>query len=229
MFLKSWLLRLRIFRHKVFLSHRSWPEWTVGVFERVEVMKALRYLVPVLAAFCITPAAYSQQNYPTKPIKVFVGYSPGGAVDVVARTVGQKLSTSLGQAVIVENKPGAGTNIAVRALIDSAPDGYTLMVSANALAANPSLYQPAPFDPERDVAPIAQIGRVPVVIATSANSELTTIDKLIAAAKANPGKVNFASPGNGQRHIWQWNSSHAQLASVCNTSPIAEARQPSLM
>lgn len=137
------------------------------------------------------------QTFPTKPIKVFVGYSPGGAVDIVARTVGQKLSSGIGQPVIVENKPGAGTNIAVRALIDSPPDGYTLMLSANALAANASLYQPPPFDPEKDVLPVAQVGRVPVVIATSAGSPYANLGAMVAAAKASPGKFYFASPGNG--------------------------------
>lgn len=159
-------------------------------------MNAIRILMSVCAALCVAPAVHAQ-TYPAKPIKVIVGYAPGGAVDIVARTVGQKISTTLGQPVIVENKPGAGTNIAVRALIDSPADGYTLMVSANALAANPALYQPAPFDPDRDVTPISLIGRVPVVIATSANSEFNSLAKLVSAAKAKPGGISFASPGNG--------------------------------
>ena len=162
-------------------------------------MKTNRLLASVCAALSIValvPLAQAQ-SYPTKPIKVYVGYAPGGAVDIVARTVGQKISTGLGQPIIVENKPGAGTNIAVRALIDSPPDGHTLMVSANALAANPALYQPSPFDPERDIEPISLIGRVPVVIATSATSEFDSLAKLVAAAKAKPGKISFASPGNG--------------------------------
>ncbi|MDR1708493.1 MAG: tripartite tricarboxylate transporter substrate binding protein [Candidatus Accumulibacter sp.] len=159
-------------------------------------MKAIRLITALVAAVSISPLA-SAQDYPTKPIKVYVGYTPGGAVDIVARTVGQKVSEGLGQPIVVENKPGAGTNIAVRALIDSPPDGYTLMVSANALTANPALYQPAPFDPERDVAPISLIGRVPCVIATSANSEFTNLAKLIEIAKNKPGGISFASPGNG--------------------------------
>jgi tripartite-type tricarboxylate transporter receptor subunit TctC len=159
-------------------------------------MKAIRLLAALIAAVSISPLV-SAQNYPTKPIKVYVGYTPGGAVDIVARTVGQKVSEGIGQPIVVENKPGAGTNIAVRALIDSPPDGYTLMVSANALTANPSLYQPSPFDPERDIAPISLIGRVPVVIATSANSEFTDLAKLISIAKGKPGGISFATPGNG--------------------------------
>lgn len=161
--------------------------------------KTMQIVRPMLAACVLALAAPPAvaQTYPAKPIKVLVGYSPGGAVDIVARTVGQKLSSAIGQPIVVENKPGAGTNIAVQTLIESPPDGYTLMLSANALAANPSLYQPAPFDPEKDVAPVAQVGRVPVVIATSAGSPYATLQALVAAGKAAPGKIKFATPGNG--------------------------------
>ena len=159
-------------------------------------MNTVRLLISLCLSVLVVPGAIAQ-SFPAKPIKLIVGYAPGGAVDIVARTVGQKLSASLGQPVIVENKPGAGTNIAVRALIDSPADGYTLMLSANALAANVSLYQPAPFNVERDVAAVALVGRVPVVIATNATSDLTSLSKLVAAAKAAPGRINYASPGNG--------------------------------
>ena len=137
------------------------------------------------------------QTYPVKPIKLVVGYPAGGAVDIVARTIGQTLSASLGQAFVIENKPGAGTNIAVKYVIDSPGDGYTLMLAANALAANMSLYQPAPFDAEKDLVPIALIGRVPVVLAVNAATGPATLAKLIELAKAKPGSVNYASPGNG--------------------------------
>ena len=137
------------------------------------------------------------QDYPNKPIKVLVGYAPGGAVDLVARTLGQSLSASMGQPFIIENKPGAGTNIAVKQLIDSPPDGYTLMVAANALAANMSLYKPQPFDIDKDITPIAMIGRVPVVIATSADSKYQRLSDLIRAAKANPDFITYGTPGNG--------------------------------
>jgi tripartite-type tricarboxylate transporter receptor subunit TctC len=141
-------------------------------------------------------AAWSQA-YPSKPVKVIVGYSAGGAVDTVARTVGQALAASLGQPFVVENKPGAGTNIAVKATIDAPADGYTLMMAANALAANPSLYQPAPFDPERELVAVSLVGRVPVVIAANAGAPYASIKQLIEAAKAKPGSISFASPGNG--------------------------------
>jgi tripartite-type tricarboxylate transporter receptor subunit TctC len=126
-----------------------------------------------------------------------VGYSAGGAVDIVARTLGQSLSAAMGQPVLVDNKPGAGTNIAVKAVIDAPPDGYTLLMAANALAANMALYKPAPFDAERDLAPVALIGRVPVVIAANPSAPYNSVAQLIAAAKAKPGTLAFASPGNG--------------------------------
>ncbi len=149
------------------------------------------------AALASLSLGASAQNFPAKPIRMVVGYSAGGAVDIVARTVGQSLSNSLGQPVVIENRPGAGTNIAVKAVIDSAPDGYTLLMAANALAANMSLYQPMPFDAEKDLVPVSLIGRVPVVLAVNAATGPATLAKLIEAAKIKPGAFNYASPGNG--------------------------------
>ncbi len=152
----------------------------------------------VLAGLSSTVAlAQAPSNYPNKPVKIVVGYAPGGAVDVVARTLGQSLSTQLGQSFIVENKPGAGTNIAVKSVITAEPDGYTLMLAANALAANMALYQPMPFDAEKELTAISLVGRVPVVIAANPNAPFSTVAKLIEAAKAKPGQIAFASPGNG--------------------------------
>ena len=135
--------------------------------------------------------------YPSKPIRILVGYSAGGAVDAIARSVGQRMSAILGQPVVVENKPGAGTNIAVKALIASPPDGYTLLLAANALAVNPSLFEPAPYDIERDLTPVASVGRVPVVFTVREGSAIKTLPELVAAAKARPGGVTVATPGNG--------------------------------
>jgi tripartite-type tricarboxylate transporter receptor subunit TctC len=154
-----------------------------------------RLLFAALAA--ILCSAAQAQSFPSKPIRILVGFAPGGAMDIVARTVGQKISESIGQPVVVDNKPGAGSNIAIRALIESPPDGYTVMLVANGLAANPALYQPVPFDPERDVVPVALVARLPVVIAANAKSEITSLAKLVEAAKARPGTVPYASPGNG--------------------------------
>lgn len=158
-----------------------------------------RHLLALAGLLAVgTPlSADAADAYPTKPIKIIVGYSAGGAVDLIARSVGQRMATLLGQPVIVENKPGAGTNIAVKALITSPSDGYTLMLAANALAVNPTLFQPAPYDLERDLTPVSLVGRVPVVAAVRENSEWKTLQQLVSAAKAKPGTFGVATPGNG--------------------------------
>jgi tripartite-type tricarboxylate transporter receptor subunit TctC len=150
----------------------------------------------VAAVALATAAGAHAQAFPTKPIHIIVGYSAGGAVDIIARSLGQQLQAALGQPVIVENKPGGGTNIATKALIDSAPDGYTLMLAANALAANVSLFQPAPYGLDR-VTPVSFVGRVPVVLAANAQSPVDSIKSLIAQSKAKPDSINFGTPGNG--------------------------------
>jgi tripartite-type tricarboxylate transporter receptor subunit TctC len=161
-------------------------------------MTFTRRRVTLLALAATLPlTSMAQQQYPAKPIKIVVGYSAGGAVDIVARTLGQALAASMGQPVLIENKPGAGTNIAVKSVIDAPPDGYTLLMAANALAANMALYQPAPFDAERDLTAVSLIGRVPVVIAANPSVPFRSVAQLIAVAKAKPGSLAFASPGNG--------------------------------
>ena len=137
------------------------------------------------------------QTYPAKPIKLVVGYAAGGAVDIIARTVGQSMAASMGQAVVVENKPGAGTNIAVKSVIAAEPDGYTLMMAANALAANMSLYQPQPFDAEKDLLAVSLVGRVPVVIAAHPAVPYANVKQLIEAAKGKANSIAYGSPGNG--------------------------------
>lgn len=161
-------------------------------------MNFCKWVLAIVAATGLASAVSAQTvNYPNKPVKVVVGYAAGGAVDVVARTIGQSLQTSLGQAFIVENKPGAGTNIAVKSVISAEPDGYTLMMAANALAANMSLYQPQPFDAEKDLVAVSLIGRVPVVIAANANAHFANVKQLIEAAKGKPNTIAYGSPGNG--------------------------------
>lgn len=162
-------------------------------------MKRRSFLAALAANLAVAGAAgpARAQSFPAKPIRVIVGYTAGGAVDLIARAVAQQMQAGLGQPIIVENRPGAGTNIALRALIDSPPDGYTLMLTANAIAANVTLYQPPPYDLARDVTPIAQVGRVPVVLAVNAQIGQPTLGALIAAAKTKPGTVNYGSPGNG--------------------------------
>jgi len=160
-------------------------------------MNTLRCIGILLGVVAIATSPAHAQSYPSKPIKVIVGYPAGGAVDIVARSVGQQLAAGLGQPVIVDNRPGAATNIAVKALIESPPDGYTLLLAANALAANPALFQPPPFDLARDIAPVSLVGSVPVVIAVQASSGLATIAQLVESARAHPQTITYASPGNG--------------------------------
>ena len=159
------------------------------------VSRSLSLVAPLL--FCIAAGSATAQAYPNKPVKILVGFAPGGAMDIVARTVGQKMSAGLGQPVVVENKPGAASNIAIRQLIDSPPDGYTVMLVANGLTANPFLYTQQAFDPNVDVVPITLVARLPVVIAVNATSDLTTLRKLIDASKAKSGSVSYGSPGSG--------------------------------
>jgi tripartite-type tricarboxylate transporter receptor subunit TctC len=135
--------------------------------------------------------------YPSRPIRLLVGFAPGGAVDIIARAIGQQIAPGLGQPVVIENRPGAGTNIAMRALIDSAPDGHTLMLTANSIAANQTLYQPQPYDMARDFTPVALVGRVPVVLAANPHGPIDSIAKLISVSKAAPNSVSYGSPGNG--------------------------------
>ena len=151
----------------------------------------------LLAAAALATGTRAQaQAMPAKPVRVIVGYSAGGAVDIIARALAQHLQAGLGQPVIVDNKPGAGTNLATKSLIDSPPDGATLMLAANALAANVSLFQPAPYSLDR-ITPIASVGRVPVVLAANPKSAVDSLKTLIAEAKAKPDSINFGSPGNG--------------------------------
>lgn len=159
-----------------------------------------RNILTALGGCALGPLAtmpLAAQTFPSKPLRIIVGYTAGGAVDLIARTLAQQLQVSLGQPVLVENRPGAGTNVAIRSLVDAPPDGHTLMLAANALAANVSLYDPAPYQLARDLTPIALVGRVPVVLAVASGSPITTLAQLIAAAKAQPATTTYGTPGNG--------------------------------
>jgi len=136
-------------------------------------------------------------DYPTKPVRLIVGVAPGGANDTVARLVAQALSERLGQPVVVENRPGAGGNIGLEAVVNAAPDGYTLLfaTSANALAA--SFYDNANVNFARDIAPVTSLVRGPLVMEVNPSFPARTIPEFIAYAKANPGKINMASAGIG--------------------------------
>jgi tripartite-type tricarboxylate transporter receptor subunit TctC len=136
-------------------------------------------------------------DYPTRPVKWVVGYPPGGATDIIARLIGQRLSERLGQQFVIENKPGAGNNIATESVINAAPDGYTLLLVNPANYINASLYANLKFNVVRDIAPVAAFNRVPNVMTVNNNVPAKTVAEFIAYVKANPGKVNLASSGNG--------------------------------
>ncbi len=137
------------------------------------------------------------QTYPARPVRIVVGLTAASASDIVARLVGQWLSERLGQQFIVENRPGAGTNIAAEAVVRSVPDGYTLLLAASPNAINASLYDKLSFNFIRDIAPVAAISREPNVIVVNPSLPTRTVPELIAYAKANPGRINMASAGNG--------------------------------
>jgi len=137
------------------------------------------------------------QSYPAKPVRLIIGYPPGGSADITARLTGQWLSERLGQPVVVESRPGAATNLATEAVVRAAPDGYTLLLVAPANAINATLYDKLSFDFLRDIVPVAGIIRFPNVVVVNPSLPIKTIPDLIAYAKANPGKLNMASSGNG--------------------------------
>jgi tripartite-type tricarboxylate transporter receptor subunit TctC len=136
-------------------------------------------------------------DYPTRPVRLIVGYPPGGAADTVARLIAQWLSQRLGQEFIVDNRPGANTNIATEAVVQSAPDGYTLLLVTTSNATNTSMYAHLNFDFLRDIAPIAGVVQVANVMEVNPSVPAKTVPEFIAYAKANPGKINMASGGIG--------------------------------
>jgi tripartite-type tricarboxylate transporter receptor subunit TctC len=137
------------------------------------------------------------QGYPSRPIRLIIGYTPGGSADLTARLMGQWLSERLGQSFVVENRPGGGTNIATEAVVRAPPDGYTLLLAAPANAINATLYDKLNFNFLRDSEPVAGIIRFPNVVVVNPSVPVKSIPELIAYAKASPGKLNMASSGNG--------------------------------
>ena len=136
-------------------------------------------------------------TYPTRPVRMVVGFPASNASDIVARLAGQKLSERLGQSFIVENRPGAGGNIAVEFVVNAAPDGYTLLAASTSAAINATLYEHLSFNFLRDIAPVAGVARAPYVLVVTPAFPATTVAEFTAYAKANPGKINMASAGNG--------------------------------
>jgi tripartite-type tricarboxylate transporter receptor subunit TctC len=150
----------------------------------------------LLSAVAIT--SFAQQDYPNKPIRLVVPFPPGGGTDILARVVANKLSPATKGTVVVDNRPGAGGNIGVDLAAKSPADGYTIVMGQTSnLAVNPTLYSKLPYDPVKDLAPISAVGTAPLVLVVSTNSPFKTLADVVAAAKAKPEQVTFASPGNG--------------------------------
>jgi tripartite-type tricarboxylate transporter receptor subunit TctC len=149
----------------------------------------------LLAAAIALPA--TAQNYPSRPVRLIVGFAPGGGVDINARMLAPKLSEYLGQQVVVENVPGAGTNIANERVARAAPDGYTLLINTGALAINMSLYRNLPFDALRDFSPVSVFSESPNVLVVNAKLAAASAKDLVAMARGAPGKLNYSSAGVG--------------------------------
>jgi tripartite-type tricarboxylate transporter receptor subunit TctC len=149
------------------------------------------------AAAPALPQFASALDYPTRPARLVVGFPPGGSLDFIARLMGQWLSDRLGQPFIIENRPGAGSNIATEAVVRAPPDGHTLLLVFSANAINATLYDKLNFNFIRDITPVASIVRLPNVMVVNPSVPAKTVPEFIAYAKANPGKVNFATGGNG--------------------------------
>jgi tripartite-type tricarboxylate transporter receptor subunit TctC len=165
-------------------------------------MRVRSIIAAALLGAAVTCAPASAQDYPTKPITLVVPFPAGGGNDALARLVAEKMSRALGQQVVVENRGGAGGTIATRAVAKTAPDGYTILLSyTGTLAINPSLYPNAGYDPRKDFAPIGLIGSLPSVLVVHPSLPVHSVTELIAYAKANPGKVNYAFVPGTVGHI----------------------------
>jgi len=154
-------------------------------------------LAVAAAAIPASSRIASAQNYPTRPVRIIEGFGGGSTPDLLARLVGQWLSDHLGQPFVVESRTGAGSNIATQLVVNAAPDGYTLLTVVTANAINATLYEKLDFDFIRDIAPVAGLIRLPMVLLVNPDFPTTTFSEFVAYAKAHPGKINIASPGVG--------------------------------
>jgi len=161
-------------------------------------MPVLPKLIAALGLLLHAVAGGAADAYPTKPLRILVGFPPAGANDLVARALAVRLSPRLGQQVIVENRPGAGGNIATQLAARAAPDGYTLLLgSVASLAMSPAMYREVPFDPLNDFAPVAQAVGVSSLISVHPSLPVRSLKELVALAKREPGRLNYGTPGTG--------------------------------
>jgi tripartite-type tricarboxylate transporter receptor subunit TctC len=163
-----------------------------------------RQLLSGAAAVLLTlPCEVKAQNYPNRPIRLISPFAAGGGNDVLARVIAAKLADRMGGSVVVENRPGAGAVIGIQTLARSAPDGYTLALGSSVLAVAPTLYKKAPFDPNRDFAPVALVAQYPFLLVASASLAAKTLPDLLRMAKETPGEITYASPGNAtSQHLF---------------------------
>jgi tripartite-type tricarboxylate transporter receptor subunit TctC len=159
--------------------------------------RALQLAATGMPALLLSQRASAALDYPTRPVRFLVGYPPGGATDILARLIGQRLSEKLGQQFVIENKPGAGNNIGTEAAVRADPDGYTVLLINPANFINATLYTNLKFNFVRDIAPVAAFNRVPNVMTVNKDVPAKNVAEFIEYVKANPGKVNMASSGNG--------------------------------
>jgi tripartite-type tricarboxylate transporter receptor subunit TctC len=156
------------------------------------------FLSAVTGLWCASAAGAAGETYPVKPIRIIVAFAPGGPADVMARLVGQRLSASLGQSIVVDNRPGAGGTIGARAVAEAEGDGYTLLLgNTSTLVIAPAVYRQAGYDPVKGFAPIAMLGTTSNVFVVHPSFAAKSVPALIALAKAEPGKLNYSSPGSG--------------------------------
>jgi tripartite-type tricarboxylate transporter receptor subunit TctC len=164
--------------------------------------KFLRLAAGAGALPAVSRIARAQAAYPMRPVRIICGFAPGGTTDVLARMIGQWLSERFDQSFVIENRPGAGTNIATEAVVKAAPDGYTLLMVSPPNVINATLYEKLNFNFLRDIAPIAAIARVANVMEVNPSVPISSVPEFIAYAKASPGKINFASAGVGtSQHV----------------------------
>jgi len=161
-------------------------------------MKSILSATALAAATLLAMPAALAQAWPEKPVKVVVGFAPGGAADQIARLIATPLGEALGQSVVVENRPGANGNVAGEAVAKSPADGYTLLLSSGGMVSvNPHLYPRMPFDPAKDLAPVASAARIAVYLLARNGLEVNNVQDFIAYVKARPGRLSYGSPGNG--------------------------------
>jgi tripartite-type tricarboxylate transporter receptor subunit TctC len=155
-------------------------------------------IIPALFVLVLGCTAAAAQTYPNKPIRLVVGFAPGGAADIISRAIGDPLGRALGQSIIIDNKPGAGSSIAAEFVARASPDGYTILIaSQSGMIVNPVINKNTSYNTERDFATISKITSSPLVVAVNPALPVHSIPELITAAKKAPGKLNFASSGNG--------------------------------